>query len=266
MTPIKFLAEHKEGAAGGGALLVVLLVAAFALASGSSPWTMMVAGGLLLTAGFVVMTPCQMQMSATMTVVVKNLAAQKAQDADPGLVKRAAVLFASGYLLFYLPVAVVLGGVAWALGSYAWILAIAGGAMSVLLGLAVLGLLGQTLLSQCRGPLYLIRSGRASFQKPFRAGIAFGQYCASCCGPYLYAIVVLAGATGIFWLGSSLVMLYAMTMVIPFLLPALLSSKTYASLVDRVQYISPQLERATGVMLVGLGMLLMPVAMLLAAI
>lgn len=267
MTPIKFLADHKGGvAATGGALLVMLLVAAFALASGSSSWTMMVAGGLLLTAGFVVMTPCQIQMSATMTVVVKNLAAQKAQDADPGLVKRAAALFVSGYLLFYLPVALALGGVAWALGRYAWVLGVAGGAMSVLLGLAVLGLLGRSLLSRCRGPLWLIRSGRASFQKPFKAGIAFGQYCASCCGPYLYAIVVLAGATGLFWLGSSLVMLYAMTMVIPFLLPALLSPTTYASVVDRGQYISPQLERATGMTLVGLGVLLMPVAILLAAI
>lgn len=259
------MAERKGGvAATGGALLIVLLVAAFALASGSSSWTMMVAEGVLLTAGFVVMTPCQMQMSAAMTVVIRNLAAQKAQDADPGLVKRAAAFFVSGYLLFYLPVA--LGGVAWVLGSYAWILAVAGGVMSVLLGLAVLGLLGRSLLSQCHGPLWLIRSGRASFQKPFRAGIAFGQYCASCCGPYLYALVVLAGATGVFWLGSGLVLLYAMTMVIPFLLPALLSPKTYAAVVDRVQYISPQVERATGMTLVGLGVTLMPVAVLLAAI
>jgi cytochrome c-type biogenesis protein len=226
----------------------------------------MVAEGVLLTAGFVVMTPCQMQMSAAMTVVIRNLAAQKAQDADPGLVKRAAAFFVSGYLLFYLPVALALGGVAWVLGSYAWVLAVAGGVMSVLLGLAVLGLLGRSLLSQCRGPLWLIRSGRASFQKPFRAGIAFGQYCASCCGPYLYALVVLAGATGVFWLGSSLVMLYAIAMVVPFLLPAMLSPDTYAAGTDHVQAVSPQLEKATGLMLVGLGILLVPVAVLLAAI
>lgn len=61
-------------------------------------------------------------------------------------------------------------------------------------------------------------------------------------------------------------MLYVMTMVIPFLLPALLSPRTYAAVVDRVQYIFPQLERATGVTLVGLGVLLMPVAVLLAGI
>lgn len=248
------------------ALLVVFLVAAFAAISGSSPWTMMIAGGLLLAAGFVVMTPCQLQMSAALTTVLKNLAAKKAQVAGPWLVKRAALRFALGYLLFYVPVALVLGVAAWVLGRHAWVLAIAGGVMSVLLGLAVLRLLGRSWLSKCRGPLWLIRSGRASFQKPFRAGIAFGQYCASCCGPYLYALVVLAGATGIFWLGSSLVMLYAIAMVVPFLLPALLAPDTYAGVTDRVQVLSPQLEKATGLMLVGLGMLLVPAAVLLAGL
>jgi len=260
-----FLADRRQGVAAAFALLVVLLLAAFAATTGSSPWTIMISGTLLLVAGFVVMTPCQMQMSATMTVVVRRLAEQKAQSAGPRSVQRAALYFTSGYLLFYLPVALALGGVAWILGSYAWVLAIAGGILSIVLGLAALGV-GRSWLSKCRGPLYLIRSGRASFQKPFRAGIAFGQYCASCCGPYLYAIVVLAGATGIFWLGSSLVMLYALMMAVPFLLPALLSAETYASITERIQSISPQLERATGMVLVGLGVLLMPVSVLLAGI
>lgn len=201
-----------------------------------------------------------------MTVVVRNLAARRAEAVGPSPVRRAALRFASGYILFYLPVALVMGGVAWVLGRHAWVLAVAGGAMSVLLGLAVLGLTGRSWLSRCRGPLWLIRSGRASFQKPFRAGIAFGQYCASCCGPYLYALVVLAGATGVFWLGSSLVMLYAIAMVVPFLLPAMLAPDTYAAVTECAQAISPQLERATGLMLVGLGILLAPVAVLLAGI
>lgn len=245
---------------------MVVLVAAFALTSQSSPWTAVIAGSLLLAAGFVVMTPCQLQMSAAMTVVVRNLVARRSEAVGPKPVRRAAVRFAIGYLLFYLPVAVLMGVVASVLGRYAWVLAIAGGAMSVLLGLAVLGILGRSFLSRCRGPLWLIRSGRATFQKPFKAGIAFGQYCASCCGPYLYALVVLAGATGVFWLGSSLVLLYATTMVVPFLLPALLAPETYAIVTERVQTLSPQLERATGMMLVGLGTLLMPVAALLAGI
>lgn len=247
-------------------MLVVLLVAAFALVSGSSPWTMLISGSLLLAAGFFVMAPCQMQMAGTMTSVVKNLAAQKAEVLDPKMVKRSALRFASGYLLFYVPVALVLGGLAWVLGRHAWVLAIAGGVMSIFLGLSVLGLLGSSWLAQCRGPLYLLRSGRASFQKPFHAGIAFGQYCATCCGPYLYALVVLAGATGVFWLGSGLVLVYAITMALPFLLPALLAPDTYAAASNRMQKLAPQTEKATGLMLVGLGIMLVPLSVLLATL
>jgi cytochrome c-type biogenesis protein len=152
------------------------------------------------------------------------------------------------------------------LGRYAWVLAVAGGLLAITLGLAALGVLRRSWLSRCRGPLYLIRSGRASFQKPFKAGITFGQYCASCCGPYLYALVVLAGATGSFALGASLVMLYAATMVVPFLLPAVLAPKSYSALTERLSGLSPHLDRATGLMLVGIGILLLPVAFLMAGL
>src|SRR3712207_3271182 len=210
------------------------------------------------------MGPCQLQMSATLTVVLRNLAAKKAKDTGAATVRRSAGLFALGYVLFYLPVAVALGGTAWALGRYAWVLAVVGGLLAIVLGLAALGVLRRGWLARCRGPLYLIRSGRASFQKPFRAGIAFGQYCASCCGPYLYALVVLAGATGSFALGVGLVMLYAATMVIPFLLPALLAPESYTALSRRLSVFLPRLDEATGVVLVGMGLLPLPVAVLAA--
>lgn len=249
--------------AGGAAVLCVLALAAFAVASRSPGWTFVFAGGLLLAGGFVVMAPCQLQMSATLTVVLRNLAARKSEASGAGEVRRSALLFALGYVLFYLPVAATLGGAAWLLGRYAAWLAVLGGLMAVVLGLAVLGVLKKGWLARCRGPLYLIRSGRASFQKPFKAGVAFGQYCATCCGPYLYALVVLAGATGSFALGSGLVVLYAATMVVPFLLPVLLAPGPYAAVMDLVQAEGPRLEKATGLMLVGIGVLLVPISLLL---
>jgi len=262
---LNFPLDRGRGAVTGAALLVVLALAAFAVSSRSPQWTLVFAGGLLLAAGFLVMAPCQLQMSATLTVVLRNLAAQKAA-AGTATVRRSAMLFALGYVLFYLPVAVVLGGAAWTLGRYAWVLAVVGGLMAMLLGLAALGTLRRGWLARCRGPLYLIRSGRASFQKPLKAGVAFGQYCAACCGPYLYALVVLAGATGSFALGAGLVMLYAATMVVPFLLPVLLAPRAYAAVMDLAQAYGARLERATGLVLVGMGILLMPVAILAAGV
>ena len=261
---MSFSLDRRRGAAFAGALLVLLLLAAVTVSSRSPQWTAVFAGGLLLAAGFVVMAPCQLQMSGALTVVLRNLAAKKAEASGAGTVRRSAALFALGYLLFYLPIAGALGGAAWILGRYSWVLMFAGGLLAIVLGLAALGLLGRWWLSRCRGPLYLLRTGRASFQKPFRAGIAFGQYCASCCGPYLYALVVLAGATGSFALGVGLVMLYAATMVVPFLLPALLAPESYSALSKRLSDLLPRLDEATGLVLVGMGLLLLPVAVLAA--
>src|SRR5947209_20317979 len=100
-------------------------------------------------------------------------------------------------------------------------------------------------------PSYLLGCGlpqRASFQHPFRAGIAFGQYCATCCGPYVYALIVLAGATGTMSLGSGLVMLYAITMVIPFLLPAFLTPAVYTVIAKRLHELTRQIGQAIGYM------------------
>lgn len=254
--------RRRIAAGAGGAVAAGAVTAWVALGTGSSQWTMMLAGALLLGSGFAVMAPCQLQMSAMLSRVVANMAARDAQASGAPTVIRAALLFSLGYLAFYVPVAVLLGGLAIMLGRYAWVLCLLGAAMAVVLGLAALGALPRSWLSRCRGPLYLLRSGRASFRRPFPAGIAFGQYCATCCGPYLYALLVVAGATGAFWLGAGLVALYSLTMVIPFVLPALLTPGRYAALGKRVGSLAPQVNRATGAALIAMGAVLFPVTAL----
>ncbi len=78
--------------------------------------------------------------------------------------------------------------------------------------------------------------------------------------------MVLAGATGSFALGAGLVMLYAATMVVPFLLPVVLAPRSYAVVTDLAQAYGARLERATGLVLVGMGILLIPVAVLAAGV
>ncbi|MBA3349022.1 MAG: hypothetical protein H0T12_00555, partial [Actinobacteria bacterium] len=228
------LVDRRVGTGAAGALTAGVVTAGVALGTGSSQWTMILAGALLLGCGFAVMAPCQLQMSAMLTHVVRNIAARTAETVGKPPVVRAAWLFSLGYLVFYIPVALLLGGLALLLGPYAWLLCLVGGVMAMVLGLAALGALPRSWLTRCRGPLYLLRSGRASFRRPFSAGMAFGQYCATCCGPYLYALLVVAGATGAFWLGAGLVALYSVTMVVPFLLPAVLTPDRYAALGGRV--------------------------------
>lgn len=256
---------QKKVVAMSSATLVVLLIAAFSIATRSPQLTLAVAGALLLAAGFIVMAPCQLQMAAKLTLVIDNMTKQKAQKTSPTTVRVAAVHFALGYLTFSLPIALILGLTAWLFGHYAWILVIIGGLRALVLGLSTLGIVRHTLLPQRHFPPWLVRTKHGSFQRPFAAGLTFGQCCASCCGPYVCALTVLASATATFWLGSGLVMLYAITMVIPFLLPVLLAPTAYTKVSDRLQRLTPQISQATGYTLVGLGILLIPIAALLAA-
>ncbi len=212
------------------------------------------AGCVLLVVGFAVMAPCSIQMALTMSRVITRTRSTRRLG-----VRGSAGLFALGYVGFYVPFALVLGGVARLLGDFAWIAVALGAVASLLLGLAALGAVNLGVLSRCRGPLWLLRSGRASFQRPVRAGMAFGQYCATCCGPYILAIAVLAGGTRNFALGAGIVAGYAVVMAIPFLAPAVLAPETYAQLGARASRVAPLVERTTGFMLVGLSMALVPV-------
>ena len=199
-------------------------------------------------------------MAMTISAVLKHLHREESGgEASP--VARRTSEFAIGYLAFYAPIALLLGAVAGVLGSLAWVAIVVGAAGSLVLGLAALGLGRPRWLARCRGPLWLLASGRASFRRPVRAGVAYGRYCASCCGPYAYALVVLAGGTRSVWLGIGLTGAYAVSMVAPILLVAAIAPATSQRLAERAASVSPTVERLTGLMLVGLGIVLMPAAL-----
>jgi cytochrome c biogenesis protein CcdA len=241
----------------GAAVLVVALAVAVAVARPDD--APLVAGVVLLVAGFTVMAPCSIQMALVMSAVVRRRAER---EGTQGL-RVAAGRFALGYVTFYLPVALVLGGLARLLGQWAWIAVAVGAVISLVLGLASLGhrvleRLGLGALSRCRGPLWLLRTGRASFQRPFRAGLAFGRYCATCCGPYVLAVAVLAGGTRQFAVGAGLVVTYAVLMALPFLVPVVVSPQAYTDLGAAAGRIAPRVDRLTGVALIGVAIALVP--------
>jgi len=218
-----------------------------------------VAGCVLMIAGFAVMAPCQLQMAMTISHVLERMRDSEGRAAAPSVLART-VRFSLGYLAFYAPVALLLGLLARGLGAYAWVAILIGSAASLVLGLAALGRGPSRLLSRCRGPLYLLATGKASFRKPVKAGWAYGRYCVSCCGPYAYALIVLAGGTRSVWLGSTLVLVYALMMVLPTIVVALITPETSLRIAERAHRLAPTVDAATGLMLVGLGIVLIPAA------
>lgn len=238
------------------AVTALVAAAAIAVAPQVAP---AVAGCVLMIAGFAVMAPCQLQMAMTISHVLERIRDKEGRGAEPSVLART-VRFSLGYLAFYAPVALFLGLLARVLGAYAWVAILIGAAASLVLGLAALGRGPSKFLSRCRGPLHLLVTGRASFRKPFKAGWAYGRYCVSCCGPYAYALIVLAGGTRSVWLGTALVLAYALMMVLPTMVVALITPQTSQRLAERAHYLARPVDATTGLTLVGLGIVLVPAA------
>jgi cytochrome c biogenesis protein CcdA len=162
------------------------------------------AGALLIPAALAATAPCLLQMSAVLVAALLAGMAREQQSAGRPALRRAGVWFGTGFMGVY---ALAVLGVALAgatLASYAFALRAAGGALLLLLGLAVLRVLPGALLSGCRGPRWLIASGRASLRRPLGAGVAFAIYCVGCCGPYLLGLALLGAGAGPGWQGAAI--------------------------------------------------------------
>jgi cytochrome c biogenesis protein CcdA len=251
---VAHLARRPRAVAASVAALAAALTGSVALIA--SPWTPVVAGGALLAAGFAVMAPCELQMASMFATLVGR---SPVSGAD---VRGAALRFTAGYLLYYVPVALLIGVLAHLAGQAAWVLGAAGGSLALALGLATLGVGGPAWLKQCRGPLYLLRSGRAPSRRPLFAGMAYGQYCSCCCGPYVFALVVFAGAGRHAWLGAAIVGSYAVLMAVPFLVPVLLAPARSAALADHLGAVRGVLESSVGWSLLAIGALIVPVSLI----
>lgn len=250
------ISDRRSGGATAGPVTAAVVALALVAAAGAAlapRWTPAIAGAALLGAGFLVMVPCELQMAATLASVVRL---------RPGggetAVRPAALRFAAGYLAFYVPVAAAIAALSVLAGRLGPALTIAGGLGAIVLGFAALGRVKPRWLAACRGPLYLLRTGRASFGRPFRAGLAFGRYCATCCGPYIYALVVFAGAADRFWLAGLLVLAYALVMAVPFVAPALLAPEQVRRLDERLTSSGPLLDRVSAIGLVAIGLAIVP--------
>ena len=128
-----------------------------------------------------------------------------------------------------------------------------GGAVIIVFGLALLGLvrgpLGRerrliTTLPKITGPL-----------RPFVVGVAFGAAWSPCVGPLLGAALVVAAHSGQPVRGGALLLSYALGIGVPFLIASLglASSPALAAWMRRT---GPRLERLAGGLLIVLGGLL----------
>jgi cytochrome c-type biogenesis protein len=129
-----------------------------------------------------------------------------------------------------------------------------GGILVIVLGLALLGVVGGPLARERR--LLSTVPPVAGPVRPFVLGVAFGAAWTPCVGPLLGAALTVAAASGEAARGALLLLAYALGIGVPFLL-ASLGLASAPGVAARLRRIGSRLQRVGGVLLVVLGVLLL---------
>jgi len=161
--------------------------------------------------------------------------------------------FVAGFSLVFIVLGVTASALGvWLLHSQVWIGRI-GGAVVILFGLYLLGLLR---------PAFLMRERKVQLaRKPLGyagsalVGVTFGAAWTPCIGPILGAILTLAAAQASVGHGAALLAVYSIGLAIPFLVTALALDR-FLVWFQRFRPYLVWVERIAGVVLIVLGLLL----------
>jgi cytochrome c-type biogenesis protein len=210
---------------------------------------------IAITAGLLsFLSPCVLPLVPSYLSFVTGMTLDDLQEgSDRRVVMTHSILFVSGFTLVFL----LLGASASFLGQFfrlyeVW-LARVGGVVILIFGLHLMGVFRITpLLRERRVHLSDKPAGHVG---TLAVGAAFGAGWTPCIGPVLGAILTLAGTSETVWQGTGLLLAYSLGLAIPFLLAALALDR-FLSTFKRFRGWIPILEKASGVLLVLLGLLL----------
>ena len=210
---------------------------------------------IALTAGLLsFLSPCVLPLVPSYLSFVTGMSLDELQErADRTHVLAHSLLFVGGFTAVFM----LLGASASFLGRAAhayedWIARL-GGVLIIVFGLHLLGVFRITpLLRERRVQL---GDKPAGFLGTIAVGAAFGAGWTPCIGPVLGGILTLAAARETVWSGTWLLFVYSVGLAIPFLLAALALDRFFSAF-RRFRGWIPWMERASGVLLIALGLLL----------
>jgi len=173
---------------------------------------------------------------------------------DTSKVVPATLVFILGFATVFAAFGVAAGYVGGSLDSVQNIVQRVGGALIIVFGLALLGVIRGGLGRERRLITTLPKIGGPA--RPFVVGVAFGAAWSPCVGPLLGAALVIAARSGQPIKGGTLLLAYALGIGLPFLL-ASLGLASSPKLADWMRRTGPRIERIAGALLVVLGVLLL---------
>ena len=200
------------------------------------------------------LSPCVLPLVPSYLSFVTGMSLEDLQE---GVDRKAtlihSLLFVAGFSIIF----ITLGASASFLGVFlrhyeVWIARI-GGVVIIILGLHLTGVFRIAPLMRERR--IHVSDKPAGYVGTLGVGAAFGAGWTPCIGPVLGAILTLAGTQDTVWSGVILLSVYSLGLAIPFLIAAL-ALDLFLGAFSKFRRLLPVVEKASGVMLIVLGLLL----------
>ena len=199
------------------------------------------------------LSPCVLPLVPSYVTFITGLSLE-----DVGRARRAAFVHALLFVLGFSLIFLALGASATAVGRLlftqrVWISRI-GGAMVILFGLYLLGVFNSGILARERRVHFADKP--VGYLGTVLVGVAFGAGWTPCIGPILGAILALTATTADLRQGILLLGAYSLGLAVPFLGSAL-AVERFLSTYRRLRTHMAVVSRASGALLVGVGLLMM---------
>lgn len=166
------------------------------------------------------------------------------------------LLYVVGFGSIFVSLGVVAGFAGQGLKADAVVLQRVGGAVVIVMGLALAELLPARITQRTFNPIALGQPGKSGgAAAPLVLGVVFGTAWTPCVGPVLASILVLAANTHHALLGGTLLTAYTLGLGLPFLVASLLLA-SFPSAMRPLQRAAAITSRLAGLLLIGLGVLL----------
>lgn len=165
-----------------------------------------------------------------------------------------ALLFVSGFTVIFLMLGATATGVGRLVNFHQVWLERIGGLLIIFFGLYLLGVFRFGALARERR--VHIQNKPLGYLGSALVGVAFGAGWTPCIGPILGAILTYAGTQGSLTQGMTLLLSYSLGLAVPFLLAALAVDR-FINWFQRYRHLMPVVTKASGGILVFLGLLLL---------
>ena len=211
---------------------------------------------IAFTAGiFSFLSPCVLPLVPSYLTFVTGMSLE---DLEKGVNRKATFVHSTLFVLGFSLIFILLGASASFLGQFfrqyeLWIARV-GGLIIVVLGLHLSGVFRLTPL--LREKRMHLADKPAGYLGTLGVGMAFGAGWTPCIGPILGAILTYGFSQDTMWAGVGLLSVYSLGLAVPFLLASLALDR-FLQTFKRFRHWIPVVEKASGVLLIVLGVLLM---------